>query len=76
MGQLKPGATYVYERHNGQVWARESGSKERILIGWDEETQKGLLWREIPEAAKTNPALQKAVDRVIMLYKLSKETYE
>lgn len=76
MGSLKPGATYIYERSNGQVWAREVGSNDRTLIGWDADTQYSLLWRDIPQAAKTNPALQKAVDRVIMIYKLSKEKVE
>ena len=32
----------------------------------------GNIWRE----AQTNPTLQKALDRVIMIYKLSKEKYE
>jgi len=44
------------------------------------ETQRDLddhnEWIKIRQEAKTNPALQKAVDRVKMLYKLSKEKYE
>jgi hypothetical protein len=31
------------------------------------------LWGEIRREAKTNPALQKALDRAIMLYRLSKD---
>ena len=31
------------------------------------------LWGEIRREAKTNPTLQIALDRVIMLYKLSKD---
>ena len=34
------------------------------------------LWGEIRREAKTNITLQKALDRVIMIYKLSKEKYE
>ena len=31
------------------------------------------LWGEIRREAKTNPTLQKALDRAIMIYKLSKD---
>lgn len=31
------------------------------------------MWGEIRRMAPTNPALQKALDRVIMLYRLSKD---
>ena len=31
------------------------------------------LWGEIHRAAKTNPALQKALDRAIIIYRLSKD---
>ena len=31
------------------------------------------MWGEIHRAALTNPTLQKALDRVIMLYRLSKD---
>jgi hypothetical protein len=34
------------------------------------------LWGEIRREAKTNITLQKALDRAIMIYKLSKERYE
>ena len=85
MGTLKPGATYIYERADGVVYAREFGSSERKEIGWnyDSRTSDGRplhehimddkLWGEIRREAKTNPALQSALDRVIMIYKLSKD---
>lgn len=31
------------------------------------------MWGEIHRAAKTNPALQKALDRAIIIYRLSKD---
>ena len=34
------------------------------------------LWGEIRRAAPTNPALQKALDRAIMIYRLSKDNPE
>ena len=80
MGQLKPGATYVYERANGVIYARELGANpnERFEIGRDHN----LLGMPMPEvakivdivqAAKSNPALQDALDRVIIIYELSKQ---
>lgn len=88
MGQLKQGATYIYERDQGTVYAREHGAapETRQAIGWDydprtsdgrplcDHIQDSRMWGEIHRMAKTNPTLQHALDRVIMLYKLSKET--
>ena len=86
MGSLKPGATYTYERQDGVVYATESGTTEKTVIGWDYdpnkpsdgkatylESKESLLWREIRMVAKTNPALQNALDQCIMLYHLSKD---
>jgi hypothetical protein len=38
-----------------------------------EHLQESKLWGEIHREAKTNPTLQKALDRAIMIYKLSKD---
>jgi hypothetical protein len=87
MGSLKPGATYIYERNGDEVYAREFGETDRTLIGYDhkpdartndgrpliEHIRESKMWGEIHREAKTNPALQKALDRVIMIYKLSKD---
>jgi hypothetical protein len=86
MGTLKPGATYIYERNGDEIYAREAGTMERQLIGYDyKPTDKTMprfthadimeskLWGEIRRAAKTNPSLQKALDRAIMIYRLSKD---
>jgi hypothetical protein len=96
MGNLKPGATYIYERVNDVVYARESGAdpSTRIVIGHNydpitghridhdprtadgrplvDHIRENKLWGEIRRAAVTNPTLQDALDRVIMIYKLSK----
>lgn len=76
MGQLTPGATYIYERDGDTVYAREHGTTNRRVIGMDYPVTKSVNWHDIEIVAKTNPALQHALDRVIMLYKLSKETLE
>jgi len=80
MGNLKPGATYIYERADGVTYAREFGATDRTAIGWDYDTKLKLdalkeekLWEEIRQAAKSNPALQTELDRVIMLYHLGKK---
>jgi len=93
MGNLKPGATLVYERADNVVYSREFGSdpSTRQVVGWDYDTENPLFdprtdgkkelddhneWIKIRLAGKTNPTLQKAIDRVKMLYKLSLEKYE
>jgi hypothetical protein len=95
MGNLKPGATYIYERSGNTTYAREFGADPttRTEIGWaydpeeskrfDAQTSDGRplrdhimedkLWGEIRREAKTNITLQKALDRAIMIYKLSKD---
>jgi hypothetical protein len=91
MGDLKPGAKYIYERVGDEIYAREFGDKERKLIGYQHEMEGKLdprtddgrplrehimdskMWGEIRREAKTNVTLQKALDRVIMIYKLSKD---
>jgi hypothetical protein len=87
MGSLKPGATYVYERNEGTVYAREIGAdpstRREIGYTYDPRTDDGRplhdhiqdskLWGQIRQEAKTNITLQKALDRVIMIYKLSKD---
>jgi hypothetical protein len=80
MGNLKPGATYIYEKADGITYAREFGANERTPIGWDYDVKLKVdaikdqkLWEDIRLAAKSNPALQIELDRVIMLYHLSKK---
>ena len=82
MGQLKPGATYIYERVDETVFRREFGATEREVVGYDHRITDGRpvhehimdakMWGEIRRAAPSNPALQDALDRVIMIYQLSK----
>ena len=77
MSQLEPGATYVYEREGGRVYARRVGSIERTLVGEDflediqaRRTALAKEWEPIVLAAEQNPALQEAIDRVKVLYAL------
>jgi hypothetical protein len=74
MGQLKPGVTYIYERADGITYAREFGETKREVIGMDYPVHMHVNWHDVELTARTNPALQQALDRAILLYKLSKET--
>jgi len=76
MGNLKPGATLIYERTNGVITAREFGSTEKRVIGYDVNGSAEQIhlseWNDILRAAEANPALQEAIDRVKILYNLSR----
>jgi hypothetical protein len=89
MGSLKPGATYIYERNGEEVYAREFGETDRKLIGYQyenkvdprtddgrplfEHLREDKLWGEIRRAARTNKVLQEAMERVKLVYYLSKD---
>lgn len=82
MGSLKPGATYIYEHSDGITYAREVGSSptSRVEIGRtlkrqavDEDLKESKLWGNIHRAAKSNPVLQDAIERVKIIYELSKD---
>ena len=82
MGQLKPGATYIYEHTDGVTYAREFGepSNKRFEIGRtynrqlkDSATEEDNLWHNIRRAALDNEELQYALDRVKLIYELSRK---
>jgi hypothetical protein len=73
--------TYVYESpDNGDtVYKRKVGETERELHSVSErrknlidDIRENQLWGNIHRAALTNPALQEAIERVIILYELQK----
>jgi hypothetical protein len=79
MGSLKPGAKYIYEKADGITYAREFGAphNDRFEIGRDYQRflkDELRLWEEIVREGRTNEALQNALDRVKILYHLSKNT--
>lgn len=87
MGSLTPGVTLIYEKVDGVTYSRESGShpstRKEIGRDYDPRTVDGRplhdhimedkLWGEIRREAKTNPTLHEALERVKILYHLSKE---
>jgi hypothetical protein len=58
---------YKYEMENKPDPRTNDGRPLREHIMEDQ------MWGEIRRMAKTNPTLQKALDRAIMIYKLSKD---
>ena len=43
MGTLKPGAAYIYERVGPTIYARELGSTERTVVGYDTNCEDKIL---------------------------------
>ncbi len=92
MGTLTPGATYIYERDGNTVYAREAGAdpNSRKIIGYslekrsDDPFTNNLIdryfleveWAEILKAARHNSALHEAIERVKIIYQLSKKENE
>lgn len=82
MGKLKPGEEIIYESPDGgeTVYGRYAGETDRWLVGRSakansliDELREQKLWGEIHRAAKINPLLQEALDRVKILYELGKD---
>lgn len=87
MGQLKEGATLVYEQADGVVYSREFGADPatRVPVGWsyDKRTPDGRplhehimedqMWGQIRRLARTNATLQQELDRVVATYHLIKD---
>jgi len=81
MGTLKPDAKIIYESpDNGDtVYARYAGESERWMVGQSTKAKDRIdlikenkLWGEIRRAARSNQVLQDALDRVKILYELSR----
>jgi hypothetical protein len=77
--QLEPGHPYVYERVGHKVYARKSGTTDRVLVSEDfsldrrvRELALSQQWMPILMAAETNTALQEALNQVKIVYELTK----
>ena len=79
---LKSGVKYIYERNGEEIYAREVGKSERTLIRKHIDPFNENLtinyelentWKDILRESRTNQALQEALDRVKILYHLSKD---
>jgi len=75
MGTLTPGATYIYERADGIIYAREFGKTERHVVGYESGKDYKPLFTELNEVikmAETDPAIKELLDKMLVLYNLKK----
>ncbi len=79
---IKPGVKYIYERNGEEIYAREVGKSQRTMIGkYTDPFNENLTinyelentWKDILRESRTNPTLQEAMERVKILYHLSKD---
>ena len=78
LGTLKPGATYVYERVDDRIYARELGKTKRSLVGVT--ANDNVANREYNSnvngmlaMCKTDPAMKELLDQLFVLYNLKKK---
>lgn len=79
MGRLRPGASYIYERVDGRIYAREFGQAHRELVGYDHDHQQTAERRyhmshinHVLMMCETDPAMRELRDQLFMLYHLKK----
>lgn len=77
LGTLKPGATYVYERVDDRIYAREFGKTARSLVGWTENNN--IANREYQSNVNGMLAMcekyedmRELLDKLLVLYNLRK----
>jgi len=80
MGSLTPGATYIYERVAGTIFAREFGKTERKAVGYttDMSPEMQLYRSEMNQVllmCEQDPAMRDLLDQLFVLYNL-KKTHE
>jgi hypothetical protein len=79
MGNLTPGATYIYERVDNRIYARKFGETKRRMVGWADNNDSGLAMRgyrseinHVLTMCETDPAMRELLDQLFVLYNLKK----
>ncbi len=81
MGSLKPGATYIYERAEGIIYAREFGKTERQVVGYESGSDYDLSapnrrmlseLNEVVRMCETDPEMRELLDKLFVVYNLKK----
>jgi len=80
MGALVPGATYIYERVDNRIYAREMGQTKRRLVGWTDNNSVSMREyaseiNSVLTMCETDPAMRELLDQLFVLYNL-KKTHE
>ena len=77
MGTLTPDATYVYERVDNRIYAREMGQTKRRLVGWTDN--ESIAMREyrseinhVLTMCESDRAMRELLDQLFVLYNLKK----
>jgi hypothetical protein len=78
MGTLTPGATYIYERVAGSIFAREFGKTERKLVGYVTDISPEIeMYRseinQVLRMCETDPAMREMLDQLFVMYNLKKQ---
>ncbi len=85
MGTLTPGATYIYERSEGIIYAREFGAdpSTRQVVGYESgadydpyaKSPNRRMLSELNEVVKmceTDPGMKQLLDQLFVMYNLKK----
>jgi len=79
MGSLKPGATYIYERADGRIYAREFGSSQRQIVGYDSQVQEYKERRfymnqmnDVLTMCEQHEDMKNLLEKLFVLYNLRK----
>lgn len=84
MGSLTPGATYIYERAEGIIYAREFGKTERQVVGYESGQEYDLSGpnkrmmselNEVIRMCESDPGMKELLDQLFVMYNL-KKTHE
>lgn len=78
MGKLKPGATYIYEREDNRIYAREMGGTERELVGWSDTNSPATKEyrsqiNQVLNMCETDPVMKELLDQLFVLYNLKRK---
>jgi hypothetical protein len=82
MGTLKPGATYIYERADGIIYAREFGKTKRHVVGYESGkdydlsgSNKRMLseLNEVVKMCETDSGMKELLDQLFVMYNLKKK---
>ena len=77
MGSLTPGATYIYERVAGTIFAREFGSTDRKVVGYATDLSHDFAMyksqiNQVLIMCEQDPAMKELLDQLFVLYNLKK----
>ena len=77
MGSLTPGATYIYERVAGTIFAREFGSTERKVVGYATDLSHDFAMyksqiNQVLTMCEQDPVMRELLDQLFVMYNLKK----